>query len=359
MEKEEYRDIKNSIGMFDLLKGMGMIIVVLGHTINTYDFNIMKENNIVILSLGSIVAIIGEIIIPMFFMVSGYGFRKRPVKKCIQQQATLMLKPYLYVMVVTVTLHLCIHYAVFCYLPSAIKESLKILGGFVLALPENMKIFGINFFSCGAIWYIIALFLGWVILDWLMVTISEKYWNLCIMLVMSFGWLISLKNNTPFCLSQGLIAAGYLYSGYKIKKSKALFTKFTWAKWVVITVTLFINTVIIVAKGQVNNMADATWTLGPVSILFDAILAYAMLYCTLSLNKFDNTIIDGVKIIGRNSLIIFSVHTVEMVAVPWYLILPQIHSIIRCIIIFAMRSVVIFVVCFIINKRKYIFNSLK
>ena len=37
MKREgDYRNIRNSIGMFDMLKGIGMLVVVLGHTVRDY-----------------------------------------------------------------------------------------------------------------------------------------------------------------------------------------------------------------------------------------------------------------------------------------------------------------------------------
>ena len=62
-------------------------------------------------------------------------------------------------------LHFIIHYKTFQYLPGTIGESIKVTGGFLLGLPHTAKYFGQEFFSCGPMWYLLALVAGWVLLD--------------------------------------------------------------------------------------------------------------------------------------------------------------------------------------------------
>ena len=61
------------------------------------------------------------------------------------------------------------------------------------------------------------------------------------------------------------------------------------------------------------------WTLGPLSILLDATTGYLFIRLFLRLNRFDGPLAQALQAIGRNSLNIFCVHTVELIAIPWYL----------------------------------------
>ena len=80
----------NSIGMFDMLKGVGMITIVLAHTAELYPMQISGG-----LSLTAFFPFIyREALMAAFFIASGYGFRKRSIGKCIQQQLRALLKPY-------------------------------------------------------------------------------------------------------------------------------------------------------------------------------------------------------------------------------------------------------------------------
>lgn len=354
--EREYRNIKNSIGMFDLLKGIGMLIVVFGHTVSGYAADIMQNNNLIIAVLVIVYVTIAEIVIPIFLVISGYGFRKRPIKKCIKQQINLMLKPYLYVMIIDVCIYFCIHYACFHYWPASMIESLRVLGGFLFALPTAMTLFSVQFFSCGVVWYIFAMFLGWIFLDILMTVFSEKYWNIAVIFTMILGWTISLFGNLPFCLIQGLVATGYLYLGYKIKKSKAFFIKFSKSAYLAMIVFIFTEVAIIAGNRSIDNVAEAEWSFGPISMLLSALLAYIMIYLGLSLNNLECTGINILRIIGKNSLYIFCIHTIELSVFPWYLVLPEANSFTRCIVILILRFAIIFGVCFALNfiKRKNI-----
>ena len=81
METTKPRTV-NSIGMFDMLKGAGMLAIVLGHTAELYPLQLEGG-----LSLTAFVGFIyRETLMAAFFIASGYGFRKRSISKCIHQQ---------------------------------------------------------------------------------------------------------------------------------------------------------------------------------------------------------------------------------------------------------------------------------
>ena len=117
----------SSIGMFDMLKGAGMLTIVFAHTAELYPMQSVSG-----LSLTAFFPFIyREALMAAFFIASGYGFRKRSIGKCIHQQLKSLLKPYLYTMLFTCVLHFTIHYKTFRYLPGTIGESIKVTGGFL------------------------------------------------------------------------------------------------------------------------------------------------------------------------------------------------------------------------------------
>ena len=81
----------SSIGMFDMLKGAGMLTIVFAHTAELYPMQAVSG-----LSLTAFFPFIyREALMAAFFIASGYGFRKRSIHKCIEQQLKTLLKPYL------------------------------------------------------------------------------------------------------------------------------------------------------------------------------------------------------------------------------------------------------------------------
>lgn len=64
-------------------------------------------------------------------------------------------------------------------------------------------------------------------------------------------------------------------------------------------------------------------TLGPVSILLDAVTGLGILSIVIWFQRrVENVVTHAIQAIGRRSLFIFCVHTVELTAIPWYL-MPQ------------------------------------
>ena len=198
METTKPRTV-SSIGMFDMLKGAGMLSIVLGHTVELYPLQLSNG-----LSLTAFFCFIyRETLMAAFFIASGYGFRKRSIHKCIHQQLKSLLKPFCYTAVFTTVLHFIIHYKTFHYLPGSLTESIKVAGGFLLGLPHTATYFGQEFFSCGPMWYLLALLVGWILLDVILNIFPERYVSWAVGGAALLGWGASLAWELPFCLIQG------------------------------------------------------------------------------------------------------------------------------------------------------------
>ena len=183
----------SSIGMFDMLKGAGMLTIVFAHTAELYPMQAVSG-----LSLTAFFPFIyREALMAAFFIASGYGFRKRSIHKCIHQQLKSLLKPYAYTALFTCVLHFIIHYKTFQYLPGTIGESIKVTGGFLLGLPHTAKYFGQEFFSCGPMWYLLALMVGWVLLDVILNIFPERYVPWAVAGCVLLGWGASLVWELP------------------------------------------------------------------------------------------------------------------------------------------------------------------
>lgn len=305
----------NSIGMFDMLKGAGMLAIVLGHTAELYPLQTSVG-----LSLTAFFPFIyREALMAAFFIASGYGFRKRSIKKCIHQQLKSLLKPFLYTAFFTSVLHLIIHYKTFHYLPGSITETIKVAGGFLLGLPHTATYFGQEFFSCGPMWYLLALLVGWILLDVILNIFPEAYINWAVIGIALLGWGTSLVWEVPFCLIQGMVVVPYLYIGFLAKRNHWLdqplsprLSRILWAAVVLIAVGALLT-------GTTDCVSMAEWSLGPVSIFLDGAAGLLFIRLFLRWSQHRNAVVRFLEAIGRRSLNIFCVHTVELTAIPWYL----------------------------------------
>lgn len=266
METTKPRTV-NSIGMFDMLKGAGMLAIVLGHTAELYPLQLEGG-----LSLTAFVGFIyRETLMAAFFIASGYGFRKRSISKCIHQQLKSLLKPFCYTAVFTTVLHFIIHYKTFHYLPGSMTESIKVAGGFLLGLPHTATYFGQEFFSCGPMWYLLALLMGWILLDVILNIFPERYIPWAVGGAALLGWGASLVWELPFCLIQGAVITPYLYLGYLAKRQHWLDQPLSRRMSCILWAAVLLIPAAALATRRTDCVSMAEWSLGPISILLDGL----------------------------------------------------------------------------------------
>ena len=306
----------NSLGMFDFLKGIGMLTIVFAHSAELYPVGATTT----ITPMTFYLFAYRESLMAAFYIASGYGFRKRSIGKCIDQQFKTLLKPYLYTGLATTFFHFLIHYLTFGSVEGAVRETLKVFGGFALGLPHTSIYAGQTFFSCGPMWYLLSLMIAWILLDVILNIFPERYVSWAVGGAALLGWGTSLAWELPFCLIQGAVITPYLYIGYLAKRQHWLdqplshrMSCILWAAVLLIPVAAF-------ATGSTDCVSMAEWTLGPISILLDGLAGLLFVRLFLRLNRHRNALVSFFEAIGRRSLYIFCIHTVELTAIPWYLL---------------------------------------
>ena len=217
-------------------------------------------------------------------------------------------------------LHTFIHHAAFGSWDAALSESAKVLGGFLLGLPHTATYFGQQFFSCGPMWYLVALMLAWVLLDVLLEIFPERYITPAVVGVTLLGWGITLVWEAPFCIAQGMVSLPYLYIGYLAKKRRLFETPLSGrAKARLIASALGVVAGVLLTQST-DCVSLGEWTMGPLSILLDGAVGYGIIRLFLEWQRrVDGPISHAIEWVGRRSLFIFCIHTVELTAIPWYL----------------------------------------
>ena len=267
------RRAANSLGMFDLLKGVGMLTIVFAHTGELYPMGDASHIN----PLTFCMFAYRESLMAAFYIASGYGFRKRSIGKCIDQQFKTLLKPYIYTGIATTVFHFIIHYSLFGSLHNATYETYKVLGGFALGLPHTATYFGQLFFSCGPMWYLLSLMIAWILLDLILNIFPEQYINWAVLGTMLLGWGICITWEAPFCIGQGMVTVPALYVGYLAKKYKIFDQPLSpRLRGGMIAAALAVAALVLLTKST-DCVSMAEWTLGPVSILLDAVTGLGIL----------------------------------------------------------------------------------
>ena len=347
----------SSLGMFDLLKGIGMLAIVFAHTAELYP---LGTNDVTPFAFALFAY--REALMAAFFIASGYGFRKRSIHKCIHQQLKSLLKPYAYTALFTCVLHFIIHYKTFQYLPGTIGESIKVTGGFLLGLPHTAEYFGQEFFSCGPMWYLLALMVGWVLLDVLLEIFPERYITPAVVGVTLLGWGVTLVWEAPFCIAQGMVSLPYLYIGYLAKKRRLFETPLSGrAKAGLIASALGVVAGVLLTQST-DCVSMGEWTMGPLSILLDGAVGYGIIRLFLKWQRrVDGPISHAIEWVGRRSLFIFCIHTVELTAIPWYLMAAKYadHPVQGMLLQFVFSLVSIFAVTELLMRRKELGRKLR
>ncbi len=374
MEKNKYV-IKNSLGMFDLIKGMIMMLVMLLHTYMLVDnqnkysslIELIENIGISVALLRLLIVYFGSIAMPAMFIMSGYGFRKTSFDKCVRKQFKMLIFPFAVTAAIVTVIYCIMTYLLhFGWLRYTIIETFRKLMGFVLGLSKRTSYFGIEVSSCGSIWFLLALFIGTVIFNFLV----ERYEGNKL-LIMSFivafvGWLIGLKVYVPWSISQALVAVFFLCIGYTAKK-KSLFTSPISAKRGIIMAVVAFIAILMACVGDFH-MSEGAYTFGPLAILVFGICGAVITHLSLYLNKYRGRISNFLRKIGSASLYVLCIHTIERQTFGSYFEQEFTNiwkgsSGVRIIIIFGVRTLLVIsaTFCFLRLKGAYFSkkNSLK
>ena len=348
---------QTSVGMFDLAKGIGMILVLWHHSEwpGFSGWAIAPSA-----SLWNFVVF--TCLMPMFFIISGYGFRPVPWKKAVRQQADLILRPYCYTGITT---------AIACFIfgclmrygfRRSVKSCIYMALGFLTA-SENGVLFGLNIGSPGPCWYLAALFLDWCCLCWMYERKLKNWviWIICVvMLLISF----SIPENVPLCLGSAFRMIGCLLIGYRIKKRGLLEVLTGWklAAFAAVTAVgaFFAVPRVGVIIGSVPLSASSLLS-GLLIIVEVLAIAILLIRIFMFFNRFQNPFTNAVSFIGQNSLLYFCAHTVEYLAFPWWKYTQRFggNQILCYVSMFLLRFVMTTLCVLAIKNREKILDALK
>lgn len=351
---------KNYPGMFDLIKGYAMITIVVVHTLYLAPFDSLPGNIPPVLFglMGALITflLICHPLMPLFFMISGYSFSATSMKKCIKKQTHILLKPYLITALFTVIVFFFSQLAHTGELwESAVATSRTALR-YLLGVPEQTMFFGIQLKAIGAIWYVLALFIGWLLLNAITLYVPERLRPLTVFACVCTGYLIGQNFIALFCLSQGFVSVGFLYAGQLMKKNDWLFGKLSIPCWcVLIFLSLFSF-----LFGDFD-MASSSYKYGLLDMAGVGCYAFLLARGAVLLNQYSNALTDRLRKIGRYSLWVMCAHTVESNGLFWGVFAKRFgeHQWIAFFTIVILRFILVFFMCQMVIKYNKIRSKRK
>ena len=357
--------IKSSIGMFDLLKGVAMIMLVFVHTFQLFQVHpiSMASENTVLRIFETVLAMVFiGYLMPALLVVSGYGARKSSSNaKNVIRQAKMLLIPYLITAAATCVLHLITHYSLYHYLPGSFTETLRIAGGFLLGLPETTEYFGFKLFSCGPNWFLLTLFWGLIIFNVLLGALNGIKLIMASAVIACIGWgLTFLPFEIPWCFSQGCVACFFICLGYLVKKNRLFMDGISKKGMLLFFCLVIIPNCIPGIRGLHYWMAEGVYPLGPVTIIENGLFAVFIVWLFLIFNVCQGRVFSAVRSLGRVSIYFLCVHTMEMMGFPLYHFVEMWHgnAVIGAIFFSLVRLIADIAICFLVVRLKQAFTEL-
>lgn len=322
-----------NLTMFDLLKGLAMIGVVFGHTF------VGMEKTTTGLWFSKIIY---SLLMPSFFMVSGYWLKKKDIRTGIKSAVSYLLRPFVIVAVLLNAIGF-LHR----FLQGNLEEWRRIF--LMPSLLVSTK--GEN--RLGAIWFIFALFLAWCFF-YVIINIKNEKLQMGIVLLAGIAGGALMPLQLPYQLAQGLVGLFYVYCGYLLKKKKLLDAKTSPLIYIIMVVVWGVSVVF----GSMNMYAyDVKY--GIFSIVGSLCGAFVFIKITLYINLLDGFVLDGIRTIGRYSMWVLCVHAVEKEVIPWKVLFRFVEqgTALGNWTHFVVRSVLIGVVCMIMLKLQRMWIS--
>lgn len=347
-KKPSMGESMNTLGMFDFIKGFMLFTIIWDHTYSSFERTLFAELPGIPATIFDVLkgtVGLGNVTIPLFVLISGYGFRPGKIGKVLKNQFEMLIKPYIIVAILASAAHLLIHYCFFKSFRGAVEATISIAGGFLLGLADSQSYGGYSFFSIGAVWFLLNLFIAWNILNLIFKYFSEKVRIFICVLSAATGALLWIFVKPPYSIDRALASVLFLYLGYLLKKYDVLSMKFSTG-YILLAVVSCLVAIYSYIWGQQSGNMIAT-ALGV--FMFPQVLV--IMYGVIRLNRFDFPFREMFARVGRYSLWLMCAEAFTMNVFPWYLIYQsgEINTYIAFFIILVCKIVIIY--CIYIGLR--------
>lgn len=263
---------------FDMLKGIGILLVIIGHTF-------MKE----------IGPYIQAFHMPLFFMVAGYFFKYKAPKNLFIRDLRRLIVPYLFVVIITTLI--------------SFAKDFKASGEINLHLG--------TLYECGTpAWFLLALFGTKQIFN-LLFQFSKQYYLLYAFLLSSIPCLIAhyIEIDPTLAVGSSICGVFFYAVGHYVNVNQILIKSEPYKVYiVVIAILLWLNTSIFGAV-DMHYCIFKLWIIDFLGACAGVYLCYAL--C----NYIENRTVRAKNLlttIGYYSFVIYSFHAIEYVFPDWH-----------------------------------------
>ena len=317
---------------FDIFRGTGIILMVMGHI----GFSSIFDH------------FIHAFHMPMFFFISGFFFKSSTVSKCstrdyiIKKLKTLLI-PYIVFAI--------FHSIIWVIMGNDLKKALN----FLWINSDNLPI-------AGALWFLTALFFTDVLYFLIDRYIFKESWKHCIVILMCvFGNLypLFLSITLPFSLGAALVGLGLFHIGsYTKKYCDISIINRSFRLPIPLLILLTVATVALIFINGYINMRSETYAIIPL-FWINALLAIVI---GINYSKIFDAVLDDNNIIkkwvadmGKNSIVYVCLNQVVIMGARWLVnsIIPsEVHWLVRSLIVLFIAFCILFVLTLMLVKTR-------
>ncbi|WP_294958671.1 acyltransferase family protein [uncultured Fibrobacter sp.] len=309
--------------IFDALKGVAIIFMIIGHS-----------------EIGPLYPFIYSFHMPLFFFVTGYFFKIRPVREELVLSVKRLIVPYIFtafcICIIAVFWDLLINsWENFSFTQARIVR--YALGFRGLSAPNWMV------GHVGLLWFILAMFWARCIAVFFLKRINSLAILGAIFLFLGIvGIFLGENIFIPFCIPQGLSAICFIYVGFLIKKFN-LINLNTAKNFIPFLLILWFYTWM---QGGLS-MARSWYSTGYIFGILGSAGAFFTLYVfVVSAYNKSSVFWKAIHFAGRYSLIMYVIHSIDYDICNWSAIAQYIHIPYECATFFQISSrLVIVYVC--------------
>ncbi len=274
---------------FDILKGIGILLMIIGHSIDRRSiwFHLIYTFHM-----------------PLFFIVAGFFFKVKPTKEIIVNSYKRLIIPYLFICFNVILLR-------------AIKEFYS-SGHLFVDYKYALYVMGPG-------WFLVSLFEGRILFNYLIMKVHKYHLPVSILLS-SFPLLLNLFidiDEIPFFIMPTLCCLPFISVGYVIKKHH-LITMIHKRKILFSLVFIFFW-ILTILFGEINlaNCVIHLWLIDYVGATAATLFFY--IFCIYIANK-PSIIRNLLSEISKFSIVILCFHTIDYCVPMWFHLSPIIPN---------------------------------
>lgn len=303
------------IGMLDLFKGVGMLLIILVHCRSYGAKNHFFDRSVDMLSSGALV---------FFQMASGFGIRKMKPAKMLKKAARENLLPYAFCGICAALVKLPIQLALvkapaqLMLEQHTVRRALEKAAGTATAFltgatGKPKTIFGISNGSVGPAWFFLALFWGIQGVNLILRIGDQRKELAAAVAITGSGYVLQHLHFGYFCIDRGFIAVLPIYLGYLCRKEHL---PDKMPPWKSILLTAFVG---ICGAIVYKTLRGTPWFIrggGKFLIYYSEallMLLLSIMYCGCE----SGPLTQMICYVGKNSLLFLIVHTIEFECLPW------------------------------------------